>query len=97
MSTTGLCAHHGGCFVFLPCIIIIQVFASCCAPPGGGRNEVSPRLLRQFAMIWLTNLTSESMTRIFTSILGGFLALDFPNLVQYAEPIVKASVNIYER
>ena len=73
------------------------MFASCCAPPGGGRNEVSPRLLRQFSMIWLTNLSGESLTRIFASILRGFLFSEIPHLAQYAEPIVKASVNIYER
>jgi len=48
-------------------------------------------------MVWIPNLTSESMARIFTAILGGFLATDFHSLVEYAEPIVKASVNIYER
>ncbi|CAM9432489.1 unnamed protein product, partial [Choristocarpus tenellus] len=34
------------------------VFCAACAPPGGGRNEVSPRLLRHFSMIWLTALSS---------------------------------------
>jgi dynein heavy chain len=74
-----------------------QVFASCCAPPGGGRNLVSPRLLRQFHLVWLTNLSGESMTRIFSSILRGFLSIEIPALAKFAEPIVKASVGIYER
>ena len=45
------------------------VCVAACAPPGGGRNEVSPRLLRHFHMVWLTNLSGPSMCRIFTSIL----------------------------
>lgn len=41
------------------------VFVAACAPPGGGRNSVSPRLLRHFSMIWLTALSSNSLNRIF--------------------------------
>jgi hypothetical protein len=37
------------------------------------------------------------MTRIFASILRGFLGAEIPALAQFAEPIVKASVDIYER
>ena len=55
------------------------VCVAACAPPGGGRNEVSPRLLRHFHMIWLTNLTEDSMCRIFTSILKGFVLAFLPD------------------
>lgn len=51
------------------------VFISCCAPPGGGRNKVSPRLFRHFNMIWSPDLSVKSMDIIFTSILRGFLSL----------------------
>lgn len=37
------------------------------------------------------------MFRIFASILRGFLGAEIPALAQFAEPIVKASVDIYER
>ncbi|CAM9370413.1 unnamed protein product, partial [Discosporangium mesarthrocarpum] len=73
------------------------VFCAACAPPGGGRNEVSPRLLRHFSMVWLTALSSESLQRIFQAILGGFLSSTVPNLVDVADPLVSASVQIYER
>ncbi|RYG69461.1 hypothetical protein EON64_02655, partial [archaeon] len=70
---------------------------AACAPPGGGRNEVSPRLLRHFNMIWLCNLTTESMSRIFSSILGGYINSSAPTLSSMVEPIVNSSVNIYTR
>jgi len=33
-------------------------FVAACAPPGGGRNPVTPRLFRQFNMFWVPELTS---------------------------------------
>lgn len=71
------------------------VCVAACAPPGGGRNEVSPRLLRHFHMVWLTNLSEESMSSIFTSILKGFLSTNLPQFVDLAQPLVQCSVNIY--
>lgn len=50
------------------------VFVAACAPPGGGRNQVSPRLFRHFNMIWAPDLSTKSMETIFTSILRGFLS-----------------------
>jgi dynein heavy chain len=51
------------------------VFVASCAPPGGGRNQVTPRLFRHFNMIWVPDLSVKSMDIIFTSILKGFLSL----------------------
>ena len=71
------------------------VCVSACAPPGGGRNDVSPRLIRHFNMIWLTNLSSDSMAKIFTSILSGFIEQNVPDNVDLAAPLVLASLEIY--
>ena len=51
-------------------------FVCACAPPGGGRNPVTPRLFRHFNMVWIPELSHKSMQTIFSSILGGFLELD---------------------
>ena len=48
-------------------------FIAACAPPGGGRNAVTPRLFRHFNMVWVPELSDASMKVIFTSILKGFL------------------------
>ncbi|CAM9194153.1 unnamed protein product, partial [Hapterophycus canaliculatus] len=74
------------------------VFLAACAPPGGGRNQVSPRLLRHFSMVWLTALSTDSLNRIFQAVLGGFLRATVPSLEEnLTVPLVAASVKIYER
>lgn len=70
------------------------VFIACCAPPGGGRNKVSPRLFRHFNMVWAPDLSVKSMDIIFTSILKGFLSLS-KGLEKFAPSIVKSSLEIY--
>ncbi|OQS02753.1 dynein heavy chain, partial [Thraustotheca clavata] len=77
--------------------VINVVFAAACAPPGGGRSEVTPRLIRHFHMVWIPNLSPDAMTQIFVSILSGFLELEIPNLAHMARPIVSASVDLYQR
>lgn len=67
-----------------------------CGPPGGGRNQVTPRLFRHFSMIWIPDLSANSMKTIFTAILKGFLDQnDGSGLNIFAEPIIQASVEIY--
>lgn len=73
------------------------IVVSACAPPGGGRNEVSPRLIRHFHMIWLTNLSTASMCRIFSRILSGFLQIASPSNIDLGDSLVKSSVDIYIR
>jgi len=73
-------------------------FVSACAPPGGGRNVVTPRLFRHFQMIWQPQLSALSMEMIFSSILRGFLE-NHPdvNLSDFADMIVKSSVEMYAK
>ena len=91
---------QGGCYdtskMFFKWIQDV-IFVAACAPPGGGRNELSPRLVRHFQMIWIPNLSSVSMFQIFSSILSGFLESEAPDLAHLAQPIVTASVELYQR
>ncbi|XP_044299896.1 dynein axonemal heavy chain 6 isoform X2 [Varanus komodoensis] len=71
--------------------------SSACAPPGGGRNPVTPRFIRHFAMLCLPTPSEHSLKQIFQAILKGFLA-DFSVAVkQSAKSIVDAAVEIYQR
>jgi dynein heavy chain len=51
------------------------------APPGGGRNPVSARVLRHFNLLSFTELSDASVGRIFTTILGGFLTHNFDEAI----------------
>jgi len=91
---------QGGCYdrakLFFKAIANV-VFAAACAPPGGGRSDVTTRLTRHYHMVWLPALSTESMTTIFDSILTGFLSAELPDLAFAAAPIVAASVAMYLR
>ncbi|XP_022090689.1 dynein heavy chain 6, axonemal-like isoform X2 [Acanthaster planci] len=71
--------------------------SAACAPPGGGRNPVTPRLMRHFSMLCVPTASDHSLKHIFMSIISGFLH-DFPPAVKgTAEAIVGAAVEIYGR
>ncbi|XP_059155726.1 dynein axonemal heavy chain 6-like isoform X2 [Physella acuta] len=71
--------------------------SAACAPPGGGRNLVSPRMFRHFSMLCIPSPSEHSLKHMFMAILNGFL-MDFPHVVrQCAESIVTAAVELYFR
>jgi len=72
-----------------------SLFVTAAAPPGGGRNPVTPRCTRHFHMIWLTALSNASLERIFGAILGGFLRAEAPAYAELAAPVVAAAISIY--
>lgn len=55
-------------------VVDTQVIAAC-GPPGGGRNAVTPRLLRHFFMQWIPDISKDAMVLIFDSILNGWLTV----------------------
>uniref|UniRef100_A0A4W5KJE8 Dynein heavy chain 3 AAA+ lid domain-containing protein n=1 Tax=Hucho hucho TaxID=62062 RepID=A0A4W5KJE8_9TELE len=74
-----------------------MTIAAACAPPGGGRNPVTPRFIRHFSMLCLPTPSEHSLKQIFNAILSGFLS-DFPQAVRSsAGSIVDAAVEIYHR
>jgi dynein heavy chain len=72
---------HGGWYDRRPpCAfknIIDTQFVGAMGPPGGGRNPVSARLLRHFNFISFTELSDDSLQRIFGTILGAFFKKHF--------------------
>ena len=74
------------------------VLCAACGPPGGGRQEMTPRFTRHFTMLALPQPDDENMRTIFGSILGGFLKEGFATDQQMmCAGIVSASVEMYRR
>ncbi|XP_057658316.1 dynein axonemal heavy chain 6 isoform X1 [Diorhabda carinulata] len=74
--------------------VIITV---ACAPPGGGRNPLTPRFVRHFGMLLIPPPSEGALKLIFKSILKGFFT-PFTNEVRaLAEYMVNAAVDIYQR
>jgi dynein heavy chain len=74
-----------------------MVLVSACAPPGGGRNEVTPRFFRHFNMLNIAPPSQQTMQKIFLSIVNGFLDPFLPEIRALSKPVVDASVEVYER
>ncbi|ORX87336.1 hypothetical protein BCR32DRAFT_215454 [Anaeromyces robustus] len=74
----------------------VSVVAAC-APPGGGRNAVTPRLIRYFNLLSLPNQSELSLNKIFKSILEGFLK-DFSSEINgVCDAIIHSAIEIYDR
>ncbi|KAJ3207853.1 Dynein heavy chain 6, axonemal [Entophlyctis luteolus] len=68
---------------------------TCCAPPGGGRNVVTPRLLRHFNMLNIPAPSEHSLSTIFKSIVDGFLKPFSGEIKQCSDAIVNSAIEIY--
>uniref|UniRef100_A0A9J8BJA1 Dynein, axonemal, heavy chain 6 n=1 Tax=Cyprinus carpio carpio TaxID=630221 RepID=A0A9J8BJA1_CYPCA len=72
-----------------------------CAPPGGGRNPVTPRFIRHFSMLCLPTPSEQSLKQIFKvrhmAMLSGFLTEFSTAVKQASDSIVDAAVEIYRR
>jgi len=74
------------------------IFMAACAPPSGARNKVSQRLFRHFNMIWMTELSIDSMKQIFKSIMDGYLDLGTnKSLLEETENMIDAALEIYNK
>eukprot|EP00924_Labyrinthula_sp_SR-Ha-C_P008574 snap_masked-scaffold_37-processed-gene-0.12-mRNA-1 protein AED:0.06 eAED:0.07 QI:0/0/0/1/1/1/3/0/4292 len=79
--------------------IVNCCFLSAMGPPGGGRNEVSQRILRHFCLINYVETSDKSLFVIFHTILQNFLLHNGfkESLTNVADKIVKSSINVYFR
>ncbi|XP_066588945.1 dynein axonemal heavy chain 6 [Prorops nasuta] len=73
------------------------VFAAACAPPGGGRNPLTTRFIRHFAMLLIPAPTETSLKAIFRAILRGFLQDFVQPVMDAGDKIVNATVDLYNR
>ncbi|CAH3114243.1 unnamed protein product [Pocillopora meandrina] len=49
--------------------LVDQLLVSAMGPPGGGRNEITPRFLRHFNIISIDSFSTETMRNIFSVIM----------------------------
>jgi dynein heavy chain len=79
--------------------ILDTTIISASAPPGGGRNEVTPRFSRHFNMLCMQPGDDKVLTRIFEAIFCGFLdELRFADeLKQIRSGVVAATIELYHR
>lgn len=71
---------------------------ACSAPPGGGRNSLSPWFVRHFNVICIPEASKEILTKIFSSILNGFLKTGFVDAVQKVEDnIIDCTIEVYQK
>eukprot|EP00771_Trimastix_marina_P003253 gnl/Trimastix_PCT/4478.p1 GENE.gnl/Trimastix_PCT/4478~~gnl/Trimastix_PCT/4478.p1 ORF type:complete len:2540 (-),score=952.78 gnl/Trimastix_PCT/4478:132-6824(-) len=65
--------------------------------PGGGRHQITNRLMRRFNMLMFTELSGESLHRIFATILNSFVTSSgfSRDIAQLTHPLVDATIEIY--
>ncbi|KAK4887372.1 hypothetical protein RN001_003643 [Aquatica leii] len=69
-------------------------FAAAMGPPGGGRNPITPRLLRHFHYIAFTELEDNSKVKIFGTILQFWIDRT-QGLNIFFEPLLFSSLDVY--
>ncbi|XP_004631750.1 dynein heavy chain 1, axonemal [Octodon degus] len=82
-------------------------FVCAMGPPGGGRNAITPRLMRHFNYLSFAEMDEGSKKRIFSTILGSWIdgllgersyrepVPGAPHLAPFVEPLVEATLMVY--
>jgi dynein heavy chain, axonemal len=67
-------------------------------PPGGGRNQITPRFMRHFNCVGIESFDDSTMQRIFGSIMDWHFAKGFDSsLARFSRIIVSATAAIYKQ
>lgn len=74
----------------------MQILAAM-APPGGGRNLFSQRIMACFSTICITAPSSQQLHRIFSTLLTAHLANFDETIRPLSDPIALASVSVYQQ
>jgi len=70
---------------------------SACGPPEGGRSPTTPRLVRFFHLLFIPDMSEEGLSKIYSSILGGFLNNFTADVKGLLKPLVSSTVEVYQR
>jgi dynein heavy chain len=69
----------------------------CAAPPGGGRNDMTPRFTRHSMVLCMPPTSEEAMNVIFGSILTGFLQRFKQEIQGLTTAAVAGTIEMYNR
>eukprot|EP01084_Bolivina_argentea_P166880 289706_1 len=71
----------------------------CCsaAPPGGGRSQLTERFIRHFNILCVPKPSQQVLTRIFSSILNGYLISNNfkSDIIILSQPIVQSTIDLF--
>lgn len=78
--------------------IVDTIVLAAMGPPGGGRNHVTPRLLRHFNLLCFSEFDDGTLTRIFTTILNWYFTSNpFASEVKkLSDAVVSATLELYQ-
>ena len=78
--------------------ILDILFAAGMGPTGGGRNPITPRLIRHFCTVALTDFDEVTMGKIFNTLADWILAKPgYPDMLRSQSPtLVQATLGIYD-
>lgn len=75
--------------------IIDLTFVMAMGPPGGGRQDVTARMLRHFNIIGLVEMSDASKMSIFTTVMRHHLSNSEGGLVNMVSSLVQASIELF--
>ncbi|KAI9995414.1 hypothetical protein PInf_012475 [Phytophthora infestans] len=78
--------------------IVDTIVLAAMGPSGGGRNNVTPRLLRHFNLLCFSEFDDATLTRIFTTILDWYFGSNpfVPEVKRLSEAVVSATLELYQ-
>ena len=76
--------------------IIDMVFVASMGPPGGGRQEVTPRFLRHFNIVGLVETSNTGKSTMFGTILRDFVGAFAAPVQQCCDAMVESTIEIFD-
>ncbi|CAG7816608.1 unnamed protein product [Allacma fusca] len=77
--------------------LIDLIFITAMGLPGGGRNEVTGRLIRHLSILCIDSFDDVTLKKIFTAIVDWHFAKGYETeIIRWARPMVYATMNVYQ-
>lgn len=80
--------------------IVDCFYVAAMGPPGGGRNHISPRFIRHFHIVGVTEFEESSMLRIFSNLMRWSLTNQGCNgtaILHAGQSAVQATMDVYKQ